>query len=309
MEAEAPGKVILFGEHAVVYGRPAIAVPVFGVRARAVVTEAPPGSGLTVVAADLGRRVRVRDAPQDDPLALAARLALGALGAPEPDVTITVTSSIPIAGGLGSGAAVSAALIRALGAALGMGFELSRLNELVYEVEKLYHGTPSGIDNTVVVYGKPVYFVRGRPPEVFGIGKPFSLLIADTGISSPTREAVAAVRELYRSAPDKVEPILDEIGDVAEAARKAIEDGDVPALGPLMWRNHGLLQRLTVSCDELDRLVRAAMDAGAEGAKLSGGGRGGNMIALVRDDAIGRVESALRDAGAVRVLHTVVSGC
>lgn len=305
--ASAPGKVILFGEHAVVYGQPAIAAPVDSLRATVEVMPGARGSGLRIVALDIGRTVEVRSAPDDDPLALVARLTLDALGASMPDLMLVLKSTIPIASNLGSGAAVSAALARTLAEALGATLDVERLSALVYEVEKLHHGTPSGIDNTVVVYDKPVYFVRGQPPQIISIYRPFTLAIADTGLPSPTKIAVGDVRRLYESNPAQIAPIFDAIGMIVQNARTSIESGRVEPLGPLMNQNHALLQRLTVSCPELDALVTAAREAGALGAKLCGGGRGGNMIALAEGVDHGRLERALRAAGAVRVIFTEVS--
>jgi mevalonate kinase len=325
----ASGKVILFGEHAVVYGRPALAVPATQVQAEAVVEIGAPGSGLMIVAADLGEQIVVRDAPADQPLAAAARLALTHLGLADPDWRLTVHSTIPVASGMGSGAAVSAAIVRALADAASGESANQRINEsinqpfairhspfalsaaelspLVYEVEKLHHGTPSGIDNTVIATGQPVYFVRGQSPQPFPIGRPFWLVIADTGIRSPTKITVGDVRLLWQREPARYEMLFDRIGAVAEAARAAICAGQTEALGPLMDANHALLQEIGVSCAELDALVAAARAAGAFGAKLSGGGRGGNMIALVTADTAPRVAEALTAAGAVRVIVTTVA--
>lgn len=307
IRSSAPGKVILFGEHAVVYGRPAIAAPVTQVRATATVEPAPPGSGLTLVAPDLGKSITLATAPQDDPLATAARLTLAHLSAPEPDATITVHSTIPVASGLGSGAAVSTALVRALADFLGHALEPAEVSTLVFEVEKIHHGTPSGIDNTVVAYEQPVYFVRGQPVERLTVGAPFTLLIGDTGIPSPTRKIVERVRRGWRREPAHYDAIFDQIGDIADEARQVIEAGDVDALGPLMDENHALLIELGVSSPQLNELVEATRFAGALGAKLSGAGRGGNMIALVEDDFAEEVAEALREAGAVRVVCTTIT--
>ena len=146
------------------------------------------------------------------------------------------------------------------------------ISALVYEVERLHHGTPSGIDNTVVVYGQPVYFVRGQPPQTFRIGRPFMLAIADTGIASPTKIAVGDVRRAWEQEPARFEALFDRIAVVVEAARSAIAAGEPERLGPLMDENHALLQEIGVSCPELDALVAAALSAGALGAKLSGAG-------------------------------------
>jgi mevalonate kinase len=320
----APGKVILFGEHAVVYGRPALAVPVTQVQAEAVVEAGEIGAGLTIVAADLGETIAVRDAPDDHPLAAAARLTLVKFGLSDPDWSVTVRSTIPIASGMGSGAAVSAAIVRALAEAAnrdqgsgvrGQEVAISHqppaipsadVSALVYEVERLHHGTPSGIDNTVVVYGQPVYFVRGQPPQTFHIGRPFMLAIADTGIRSPTKVAVGDVRRAWEREPARFDGLFDQVAAIVEDARAAIADGQPHKLGPLMDRNHALLREIGVSCSELDALVVAARDAGALGAKLSGAGRGGNMIALVSAETAPRVAEALRAVGAINVIVSAV---
>jgi mevalonate kinase len=306
---QAPGKVILFGEHAVVYGRPALAVPISQVAAHAEVESGAPDSGFIIEAADLARRFALAEAPDGDPLAAAVRLALAHLGLGAPDWRLTVHSTIPIASGLGSGAAVSAAIMRALACAAGQELLPETLSALVYEVEGLYHGTPSGVDNTVIAHGRPVYFVRGRAPRVFPIGRPFRLAIADSGISSPTKVTVGDVRLGWQRAPERFEKLFDDIGQIVEAARAAIASGEPERLGPLMDANHARLVEMGVSCPPLDRLVAAARAAGAGGAKLSGGGRGGNMIALVSAETAGPVAEALHTAGAMRVIVTPVGEC
>jgi mevalonate kinase len=318
----APGKVILVGEHAVVYGRPAIAVPVTEVQAWARVEAGPAGQGTVIDAPDLDRRVLLCEAAPDEPLARIVRLTLGAIKAGrDPDLTITVTSTIPVARGMGSGAAVSTAIVRALLQHFGCWLPSRAISDLVYQTEILHHGTPSGIDNTVVAFEKPIYFVKEgaeggtesphgrvyRPGwEVFWVGAPFLLAVADTGIESSTKEVVGDLRCRYQADPARYSPLFDRVGEIVVAARPAIEHGDQATLGRLMDENHGLLQELGVSCPELDRLVGAAREGGALGAKLSGAGWGGNMIALVTEDTQGRVDMMLRLAGAVRVLITEV---
>jgi len=306
IQRSAPGKVILFGEHAVVYERPAIAAPVTQVQASAVIEPASPHSGLVIVAADLKRDIVAATAPRDEPLAAAARLTLSYLSAPEPDATLTISSTIPIASGLGSGAAVSTALVRALASFLEHDLEPAEVNAIVFEVERIHHGTPSGIDNTVVVYEQPVYFVRGRPIDRLTVGQPFTILVGDTGEPSPTGEAVERVRLGWQREPARYDALFDQIGDTANEARRAIESGDIEAMGALMDENHDLLIELGVSSPKLDNLVETARLTGAIGAKLSGAGRGGNMIALVEDDLAAEVKEHLKRAGASRVIRTKV---
>jgi mevalonate kinase len=308
VQSSAPGKIILFGEHAVVYGEPAIAVPVAQVKATATIEPASPGDGLTLVAADLETRSTLSAAPERDPLAVAARLTLSHLSESVPDATLTIQSTIPIASGLGSGAAVSTALVRALARFLGHSLTHAEVSELVYEVEKIHHGTPSGIDNTVIAYEQPVYFVRGEisGPALMSVGAPFTLLIADTGLPSPTRRLVDRVRRGWQRDPTRCQALFECIGDIARKARRRIEAGEIDGLGPLMNENHAMLIELGVSSAILDRLVAAARAAGASGAKLSGAGQGGNMLALIDAEAVHDVAAALMTAGAAQVIHTTV---
>ena len=298
--ASAPGKIILFGEHAVVYGQPAIAVPVTQVRARCTVIPeigGKPGA-VRILSPAVGLDSLWGDLPPENPVSAALSGVVSALGVDSvPACTLRVNSDIPVASGLGSGAAVSVAIIRAFSAFLGHPLPDEQVSALAYEVEKIHHGTPSGIDNTVVTYARPVYFVRraaphaGPPPggergstpliETFAVPRPFTIVIGDTGIPAPTRETVADVRRGWESDPARYERLFAAAGSIAKAARQAIEDGHPERLGPLMDENHALLRKMGVSSPELDVLVRAAKSAGALGAKLSGGGRGGNMIALV----------------------------
>ncbi|MDI7276138.1 MAG: mevalonate kinase [Anaerolineae bacterium] len=308
----APGKVILLGEHAVVYGQPAIAVPVTQVQATATVEEAPAGTGVTIIAADLGRRLRLsrgeRGGRAMAALARTVRNTLQHLGQPaDLDLRVTVSSTIPSGRGLGSGAAVATAVVRALTEHLG-GYLTSRdVSDLVYQTELLHHGTPSGIDNTVIAFGKPVYFIKGRCDEIFWPGRPFWLLVGDTGVPSSTREVVADVRRRWQAEREAYEAHFAAIGALVRCARQALIGGNLPELGRLMDANQRELAAIGTSSPALDRLIGAALDAGALGAKLSGSGRGGNMIALVDEALRDVVAAALRRAGARGVIVTQVS--
>ncbi len=303
----APGKVILFGEHAVVYGRPAIAVPLSQVRACATIEERPPGEGLIIDATDLNVRCQLGTATTPEhpafPLQATVRRTLQELGVVSvPDLTLRISSTVPIARGLGSGAAVATAIVRAL--SLHLGHELSPLevSQLVYQTEIIHHGTPSGIDNTVIAFDQPVYFVKDQPIQVLPVKRPFWLLIADTGVASPTRIAVADVRRGWQEQPAAFEALFDQIAAITVQAARAISSGQTSALGRLMNENHNLLVQLGVSSPELERLVHAALEAGALGAKLCGAGRGGNMIAQVPARGAQGVAAALREAGATKVI-------
>lgn len=304
----ASGKVILFGEHAVVYGRPAIAVPVTQVQAQAEVDGAERGQGITVVARDLGQTYKLSEAQPDDALRAIVVSTLERIGVGmEQDLTITVSSTIPVARGLGSGAAVSTAIVRALLEHFDKWLDSRAISDLVFETEKIHHGTPSGIDNTVIAFEKPVYFVKGGRMEIFWVQRPFLLVIADTGVPSPTKVAVGDVRRAWEEEPVRYEGLFDDIGTIAEMGRWAIEQGDIEVMGRLMDENQRLLRLLKVSSPELEGLIGAARQGGALGAKLCGAGRGGNMIALVTQETCSRVSMMLRLSGAKDVILTEVS--
>lgn len=319
--ASAPGKVVLFGEHAVVYGRPALAVPVAQVHADVEVSESA-DAGVWIDAPDIDLYTELSTVPPDQPIASVIRNVFQNLGISTfPPLTIRITSTIPLASGMGSGAAVSVAIIRALSCMFDRPFPDETVSALAFEAEKFYHGTPSGIDNTVVTFARPVYFIKSNSPigrgnrgegpfiETFQVKKPFTIVIGDTGVPASTKESVGDVRRLWQADPPRWEKVFDAVGDIVQQARRAIEVGEVDVLGPLMDANHALLQEMTVSSPELDQLVAAARSAGALGAKLSGGGRGGNMIALVTLEKREQVEALLRAAGARRVLVTTVESC
>jgi mevalonate kinase len=326
ISATAPGKIILFGEHAVVYGRPALAIPVMQVGVTVTIEPDQPDLAssnppipnsqnwlerISIAAPDIGRYGTLASypaKPDPDPIAAVIQNVFSALAVDSPPTLhIRITSSIPVASGLGSGAAVSVALIRALASTFGKTLSDEQVNQLAFETEKLYHGTPSGIDNTVITYARPVYFIKNLRIETFTVGAPFTLVIADSGISAATRESVGDVRKLWLAEPDRMERIFSSIADIVDQARLAIQTGDINFLGPLMNQNHALLQELIVSSPKLDLLTAAALSCGALGAKLSGGGRGGNMIALVQPETAYAIAAALRDAGARGTIITQVS--
>ncbi len=310
--ARAAGKIILFGEHAVVYGYPALAAPVKDLYAEAEVS-ADSRSEITIEAPDIGLHTQHRRLAPENPLALlvdAVFSALDILPSEREGIRIKITSSLPVAAGLGSGAAVSVAVIRALSAYLGSPLDNTQVNRIAYEVEKIHHGTPSGIDNTVVTYEKPVYFLKRAESapqiETLHVAKAFTLLIADTGIPAPTKETVADVRKLHKKNPQKTKPLFAAIGSIVRTARQAIENGHPEYLGALMNENHRILQEIGVSSEALDRLTRASLNSGASGAKLAGGGRGGNMIALSTQENAPTIAEALLKAGAKKVFLTEI---
>ena len=308
--ASAPGKIIVCGEHAVVYDQPAIALPLTALQASATIEDHDGGS--VCDAPDIGERWML-DERSDHPLAQLVLATLRRLGyAEQPSLRITLHSDIPVASGLGSGAALGAALVRALALHVQQPLPPAEVAALVYESERAYHGTPSGIDNTVVSYEQPIWFQRGvggSPTiiEPLKLGTSLDLIIGDTGVRAPTYMTVGGVRERWQRDPIYYESLFDQIGTTVRSVRDALATGQITVLGDLLNQNQALLRKLGVSSPELEHLIGAALDAGALGAKLSGGGGGGVMLALVDASTNAAVERALHTAGAARVLATTVA--
>lgn len=309
-DGTACGKIILFGEHAVVYGRPALAVPLSQLRARATV-EARVEDGIVIRARDLGREIWLLNSELDDALATITQLTLDKLGVTG-NLEINVTSEIPVASGFGSGAAISTAIVRALADYFEKSLTAEEISGLVYETEKLYHGTPSGIDNTVIAYEQAIRFVRRPTGEgeitPFQVAQPFLLLIANTGIASPTKITVGDVRSGWEKDAMAFEKIFYAVGAIVNEAQVALAAGENEKLGDLMRRNQSELKAMGVSSPEIERLLEAGLDAGAFGGKLSGGGRGGNVIFHVAEENAEPVKRAVLEAGAVQVIVTTVGG-
>ena len=307
--AASPGKVILVGEHAVVYGEPALALPVQAVKARAVISpllDGPEGR-ILLEAPDVGLASSLDNLRENHPLQVIVSGLQKELNLQRfPSCRIQITSTIPIASGFGSGAAVSAAVARALAGFVGKTLSLKQLSALTYEVEKIHHGTPSGIDNTVVVYEKPIYFTKDKPFEIIRIPESFTLVIGYSGIQGPTHQSVKLVRDGWKKDPLRSETLFAFIGDISRQTRRLIENGSPLDIGPLLDENHRLLQKLNVSIPEIDHLVESARTAGALGAKLSGAGLGGNIIALVDNDNGKAIQQALLNAGAEQVFITTI---
>ncbi|WP_308465526.1 hydroxymethylglutaryl-CoA reductase, degradative [Rathayibacter soli] len=291
------GKIILFGEHAVVYGAHAVAAPIaLGIHARAVrqrgvvelsFPQEEPGSPTPAVA-ELSSRV----------LALVAQqLGVGGEG-----IRVEVFADLPRASGLGASAAQAVALIRAVADCCGIPIDDAAVNAIAFECERIVHGTPSGIDNTVATFGKPILFRRAdaeRAPQIVPVvpPHPIPVIIGLSGVRSLTSRTVENVRAGRDRWSSLYDAIFAQIDTIARAGADALGRGDIAQLGDLMNINHGLLNALQVSSPELEMLVDVARRAGALGAKLTGGGGGGAMIALAELDNTAAVAAAMRRAG------------
>lgn len=336
-EASAPAKLILCGEHAVVYGAAAIALPLADMRAHVQVAPAPAGSGIRIHAPDLSDTWTLAERP-DHPLSelvLAALRRMQALSPEPPELELTIRSAIPVAGGLGSGAAVATALVRALAGAQGVVMPPDDVAALVYLSEQRYHGTPSGIDSTVIAHEQAIWYERqqeghyepavvrqaaqvpgasqmprsGTLIEPLEIGEALTLVIGDTGVRSETRLPVGEVRRRWETDQQNYQYLFNRVDYVVRQVRIALASGDTTTLGLMLNENQDLLEEMGVSSPELNALVAAAQRAGALGAKLSGGGWGGVMLALAHDaEHAAEIAAALLRAGATAARTTQVTG-
>lgn len=279
-EGSGYGKVILFNEHFVVYGIPAIASAI-GSKTVAKV-ELFEGKGWSIKddrPATPGYKEEKLDHQRESIERILEAAGIDANLAP---IKIILEGDLKAASGVGASAASCAAIARALSHQFNLGFTDERINEIAYEGEKGYHGTPSGIDNTAATFGGLIWFVKGKPNfmERLKLKEPVEIVMGNTGVVANTKAAVAGVRERKDKEPEKYNKIFDEANELAKEARKALESYDLEAVGRYMNRNHELLQSIEVSSKDLDFLVELARNHGALGAKMTGGGLGGYMVAL-----------------------------
>ena len=290
------GKAILLGEHAVVYGRHAIAVPL-PLTTRAVVDDA--GKGVELLIPRWGVEYQLAKPPeQRRSFERAAGVILDRLGLTSRNLRIEVFPDVPRGMGLGGSAAIAVAIVRALDRHFGLKLTDAQVNELAYLSEEIAHGSPSGIDNTLATYGKPLVYRRGTPPlvEPLVLRAPLHLVIGMTPAEGLTAKTVGHVREARERNPRLYEKIFDDIDALVLQSVAALRDNNLAALGEFMNVCQGLLNALQVSTPELERLIGVARNAGALGAKLTGGGGGGAMLALCDGDTAG-VQQAIERAG------------
>jgi mevalonate kinase len=312
IRVSAPAKTILVGEHAVVYNQPAIAFPVNQIQAKTTIIANPLGKGDEIIfdAGDIQFRKEFKEIEKDHPFKGAVELIKKEANlSAYPACTIRINSTIPIASGLGSSAAVSVSLIKGLSEFIGLRLAKQKLADLAYEIEVKYHGTPSGIDNTVIVFNQPVFFIKGQGFHLINPKDDFIIVIANSGIPGNTKKAVAGVRAKWQQNPAEYDNFFAQIGKIVREAEITIESGDWQQLGKLMTANHEVLTQIGVSHPKLDTMVAAAMNGGALGAKLSGGGLGGNMIALSTPETTESIIHQLKIAGSVSfLLETIKKG-
>lgn len=300
------GKAILFNEHFVVYGIPSI-VSAIG---NYTVAKIEPSNQAGFLLAD---KRPATPKYKEDKLAqqkesFERMFNKMGLDLSKNGVTITLEGNLYAASGIGASAASCVAVARALAEYFEMNLSDDEINEIAYEGEKGYHGTPSGVDNTASTYGGLIWFQKGEKNVIdrIALSNPVEIVIGNTGKVTDTKVAVEGVRQRKENNPKKYGEVFDRAENIAYLAKRAIHDGSLQGVGKLMNENHKLLQQIEVSSRELDFLVSVAREAGAFGAKLTGGGLGGNMIALTPGKELqNKVATAIEKEG-FQTVKTVI---
>lgn len=281
------GKTILFGEHFVVYGLPGIAAALEDCNTAKI--EKGEGGGFVLV--DNRKETPGYKEKKKDEIHKAIDLMIKFLkiDVEKNPIKITLEGTLVCTSGNGSSSAMSTAIARALSEYFDLGLNEDQINEVSYEGEKASAGTPSGIDNSCATYGGMIIFrknLEGGPNfiEKLKIKEPLRIVLANTGITQSTIEVVGDVRKQKEKYPDKYERIFREYREMFEKGKKALESLDLGEIGKQMEKNQELLREITVSCPEIEKVIKIAKENGATAAKLTGTGRGGNVVILVKDE-------------------------
>lgn len=289
-------KIILIGEHAVVYGQPAIALPIKSIKLTATVT---PTAGPQVIHSTFYSGRLAAAQPPFTGLTKLIKQLLTFFSAAQQGFDLMIDSALPAERGMGSSAACAIAIIRAFYGAFDTPLDRPTLLNWAAVSEKAIHGNPSGLDAATTSAERPQWFIRGEAPKPIHFPTRGFLVIADTGEMGQTGAAVGHVADLLRRDHTKFQPVIEHIGSASRKAAVALAQDDLKALGTQLTVAQTALAQMGVSAASLDRLIEAAIQAGALGAKLTGSGQGGCMIALAADHATAHaVVQALTVAGA-----------
>ncbi|MDP7188016.1 MAG: hydroxymethylglutaryl-CoA reductase, degradative [Candidatus Poseidoniia archaeon] len=297
------GKAILLGEHSVVYGRHAIAVPA-PLSVRVKVEDS--GEGVTLMIPSWGIEYQLDKEPdQRQSFEKPAGAILDQLELSNKDMTIEVFPDIPRGMGLGGSAAIAVAIIKGLSNHYNLALSDDEVNRMAFESEKIAHGNPSGIDNIMATFGQPIIFRSGETPlvEPLNINDNFSLVLGFARNEGSTAKMVGNVQKGWERNTSIFEKIFDDIDQLVLKSVAAIQDNDFNTLGEMMNLCQGMLNALQVSTPELERLISIARAAGALGAKLTGGGGGGAIVALVHEES--SVAEAIESEGFETLSFTV----
>jgi mevalonate kinase len=307
--ASAPAKIILLGEHFVVYGEPAIVLAI-DKRAYAKVENRNDkllylrSANLNLAGYFENRTFKIEQGnPKEakskfEPVKLIVEKVLEKYGE-NVGLSIEINSTVPVAAGLGSSAAVAAAVTAAVGALLNVKMSKEDVLRITYEAEKIVHGTPSGIDSAISTFGGALLFQMDTGFQPLDVNMDIPLVVGNTGIERSTRSQVEKVRNMREKYLQIMDHVMRAAREIVSRAVVALKENDLETIGELMNINHALLYGIGVSDESLEWLINAARKAGALGAKLTGGGGGGCMIALAKNERLQPILEAIQRAGGV----------
>lgn len=298
----APGKSILFGEHAVVYGYPAIAMAI-SINSRCKIREIPKdeifinfknynliinGSNLSSLKSEIPSKYKQ--------YGKCLQIMKVQFGIDLNNIEITLESDLFPGSGLGSSASLSVALVFSLNSFYDLDLDKEMINKIAYELEKVIHGTPSGIDNTITTYGNVIFFQEGKF-DFIHLSNNIPLLITHTNIEHNTKEAINRIKDLKRKNPHKVQKILENIGRITNEAKNELIKGNFGEIGELMNLNQKYLAELQVSNEKISQIVNISNENGAYGSKLTGAGLGGCVISIGEKHILQDIANILREKG------------
>jgi len=298
----APGKSILFGEHAVVYGFPAIAMAI-SVNSKCQITEIKDNKIKIILhnynqifEADNIQTLSQKLNSKYNQIIQCFHNFQNNFGVKIKNIEIKIVSNLFPSAGLGSSASIAVSLINALNCYYEVNLNKEEINSLAYELEKIVHGSPSGIDNTICTFGNAIYFENGKF-EFIEIPREFLFLITYTNIEHDTKEAINRIRYLKGTKPNKTEQLLKQIGKISKKAKVELTSNNIQKIGKLMNLNQKYLSNLQISNDEISEIIDISLKNGAFGSKLTGAGLGGCVITLGKRKDLEKISSILKAEG------------
>jgi len=299
--ASAPGKSILFGEHSVVYGHGAVAMAISACSTCSIEEEKDKKIHLHLNNSEKfefsGVEAMVKNLPGEyRQISHCFHLIHQNYNLDPNNIRISITSQLFKSSGLGSSASTAVALVQALSTYYDLDLQKEEISNMAYEMEKVIHGTPSGIDNTICTFGYMIYY-QNKKFEPLMPPSGLKLLISFTNVAHDTKKAIEKVKSFKSRNPEQCEKIFQEMGVVAMQGKEALKAGDLKMIGHLMDINQGLLSQLGVSNEKIDFIVKIANKNGAYGSKLTGAGLGGCVISLADDATLQKVSRILKEEG------------
>ncbi len=302
VHASAPGKCILFGEHAVVYGYPAIAMAI-SLKSTCIIEELNE-SKIELVLKNFNQNYEFKDLNEFfinfpskfDQIKHLFKIIHERFNTKINKIKLTLSSTLFPSSGLGSSASISVALVMAFSVYYNLNLEKSEISKIAYELEKIVHGTPSGIDNSICTFGNVIFFQEGKF-HFIEVSEDFRILVTYTNMDHNTKLAIEQLRDFKKEEKKFCDFVFDRIGFYTEIAESELTTGDLNEIGNLMNINQKLLAALNLSNNTINEIVNTAIENGAYGSKLTGAGLGGCVISIGKEDVLEEISQILNSKG------------